>query len=223
MRPTGEPGTGNGGALAMSAAPQIPRRPATGERRRVRQPLKIDRLPVEIHDRIRASRDQGMTWGEIERDSPSWPQWEKADAAALALFPGQRLPHSNLRRWYDLRVEQALQEQDRQAIAAQAAAKQCAVRGFENLTASVKHALGETVFEILNAGQPREKIASALPELGRLLVHFERNDLMRQQIEQQKEKTDLWATKHGLHPAVPKKEVPGEQLQQKLDEIYGLS
>jgi hypothetical protein len=178
----------------------------------VRQPLKIDRLPLDFHDRIRASRAKGWAWEEIERDSPSWPEWEKADAAALALFPGKRLPRPHLQRWYDLRVEQTLQEQAQRVIAAHAAADQCALRGFENLHASVKHALAETVFAIVDARQHPEKIAAALTALGRLMAQFDRNELKRKEVERETHKFELWAISRGrdLEEATPKKELTPE-------------
>jgi hypothetical protein len=54
------------------------RHPKAGERRRVRQPLRLDRLPLALLDRIRAERAHNRTWDEIERDSPLWPEWEQA-------------------------------------------------------------------------------------------------------------------------------------------------
>jgi hypothetical protein len=206
-------------------------RPKTGEPRLVRQPLKIDRLPQAMQERIRACRVSArMTWDEIERASPTWEEWKKVPIDVIELFPGMRLPHSNLQRWYDLRIEQALREQEQRSIAAHAAADKVAARGFDNLTASVKHALGEAVFEVMNAGNDAAAIAGALTEVGHLLAKFDRNDLKREEIEQEKQKIELLAQKlslmkgsvKGLKEAVEKKEVTPEQLQQKLDEIYGI-
>ena len=149
----------------------------------MRQPLKIDKLPIVMQDKIRASRLIGRTWDEIERQSPSWSEWEKVDAEALALFPEKRLPHTNLQRWYDLRIEQVLREQAQQSIAAHAAADKVAGRDFKNLTASVKHALGETVFSLMNAGGDPDAIAASLTEMGHLLAKFDKNEIAKEKVE----------------------------------------
>ncbi len=206
-------------------------RPRTGEARKVRQPLGIDRLPLKMQDRIRAARISGRTWMEIEEDSPNWPEWnEGVSIEAFDLFPGRRLPHSNLHRWYDLRVSQVMKEQEERSIAAHAAADKVAARGFKNLTASVKHAMGETVFELMNAEHNPMVIAEALANIGLLLARFDRNELARTRVEQEEQKIALLGKKlelmkgsvKGLKESVEKKELTPEQLQQKLDQIYGI-
>ncbi len=67
-------------------------RPLTGARRLTRQPLKMDKLPSYVQDAVIYLRKQSRTWSEIE--------------PIIHLFPRRRLPHSNMHRWYDLRVEQ---------------------------------------------------------------------------------------------------------------------
>lgn len=99
----------------MSTAMVTPtHHPKTGERRRVRRSLRLDHLPLALLDRVRAERANGHTWSEIENDSPNWTEWEEASLEAMASFPGRRLPHSNLQRWHDLRVEQVQREQEGQ-------------------------------------------------------------------------------------------------------------
>ena len=207
-------------------------RPKTGEARKVRQPLGIDRLPLAMQDRIRAARIAGRTWMEIEEASCTWPEWNEGVAIEVfALFPGRRLPHSNLHRWYDLRVAQVMKEQEQRSIAAHAAADKVAARGFTNLTAAVKHAMGETVFELMNAEHNPTVIAEALANIGLLLARFDRNELARTRVEQEQQKIELLGKKlelmkgsvKGLKDAIEKKEVTPEQLQQKLDQIYGLA
>jgi hypothetical protein len=97
-------------------------RPKTGEKRELNRPLKIDRLPVEVRDAILALRDAGKTWPEIEELSAlpynrKWQSqgggfvnWEGLPTPVLELFPDLKLPHSNLHRWYDLRVSQVIAE-----------------------------------------------------------------------------------------------------------------
>ncbi len=99
------------------------RRPATGEKRKTNQPLKIDRLPAEVRDAIQLLKNgRGKTWQEIEELSAlpyngEWQtkgggfvDWDNLPTAVLELFPELRLPHSNLHRWYDLRVSQVTAE-----------------------------------------------------------------------------------------------------------------
>jgi hypothetical protein len=105
------------------------RRPRTGEKRRTNQPLKIDRLPVEIRDIIQHLKNgRGKTWIEIEELSSlpyddAWSkrdtwlkanggfvQWETLPTPVLEMFPDLRIPHTNLHRWYDLRVSQVTAE-----------------------------------------------------------------------------------------------------------------
>lgn len=137
-------------------------RPKTGERRLVRQPLKIDRLPQEIRDAIQALKSD-HTWEEIEELSamhfnPKWQSqgggfvdWEKLPAKVAALFPNRRLPHSNLQRWYDIRVRQVMAE----TVARSAQARQLA----EAFTLSI---VKDGDAAVLNAA--RDQIMSILAE-----------------------------------------------------------
>lgn len=68
------------------------RRPRTGEQRKHRMPLRIDRLSAEVKAVIVESRASGMTWLKT--------------AEAASAKAGQRLSHTTVQRWYDLRVEQ---------------------------------------------------------------------------------------------------------------------
>jgi hypothetical protein len=88
-----------------------------GEERLVHQPFKIDRLPAEVREAIRIVREE-HTWQEIEDLSalpfnPNWRtegggfvNWDSLRVSVQALFPGRRIPHSNLHRWFDVRVRQ---------------------------------------------------------------------------------------------------------------------
>jgi len=114
--------------MTTAAAAPPTRHPKTGERRRRRRSLQLDCLPLPMLDRIRAERDAGRSWAEIEQSSPQWPEWELAGSEALTCFPHRRLPHSSLQRWYDLRVEQLRRDRERQALAAHALADQLASR-----------------------------------------------------------------------------------------------
>ena len=59
------------------------KRPRTGERRQINQPLKIDKLPPEIHEAVLTLRNRlGKTWEEIEalsaapKDKGGFVDWE---------------------------------------------------------------------------------------------------------------------------------------------------
>jgi len=71
---------------------QAYRHPGTGDARKSRKPLRIDRLPQTVKDFIISAHEAGESWKRIE---------EMASAAA-----GIHLSHSTLHRWYDLRIEQ---------------------------------------------------------------------------------------------------------------------
>jgi hypothetical protein len=99
------------------------KRPRVGERRQKNQPLKIDRLPIEIRESIQYLRNvEGKTWAEIEELSSlpydkSWKEkragfvdWHSLPLPVLELFPNLRIPQMNLLRWYDLRVQQVMED-----------------------------------------------------------------------------------------------------------------
>jgi hypothetical protein len=179
----------------MTASPEPIHRthPATGQRRKRRRSLQLDLLPLALKDRIRAERAAARTWAEIEQDSPHWPEWEQAGPEVLARFPERRLPHSNLQRWYDLRVEQVMRERQAQSAAAHAAAEQCAARGFTDLTAAVKNALGEAVFELTLAGAGLDARIDALTNLSRVLARMEATEISRQRLELEMRKAEARA------------------------------
>ena len=91
------------------------KRPRTGQRRQVNQPLKIDRLPLEVRNAIQTLKD-GHTFQEIEElsalplDKGGFVNWDTLPIDVLELFPRLRLPHTNLHRWFDLRVRQVMAE-----------------------------------------------------------------------------------------------------------------
>jgi hypothetical protein len=68
------------------------RPPRTGERRKCRMPLWIDKLPKEVRDEIIASREAGKTWKET--------------AQIASAKAGRALPVTTMQRWYDLRIDQ---------------------------------------------------------------------------------------------------------------------
>jgi len=176
-----------------SGLPGLSYHPKTGEPRRVRQPLRRDRLPLALLDRIRAERAKGHSWAEIERDSPNWQEWEEAPLKVLAAFPDRRLPHSNLQRWHDLRVEQVQRERDGQAVVAQSFADRLAARGIANLGPAVKHALSESVFRLALEGTDEQLIRDELCRLARVMAVAEHSEIARRRLEPDRRKVELAA------------------------------
>ncbi len=139
--------------------------PRTGESRQRRRPLSIDLLPMDVLEAIKLLRRQsGLTWQEIERlssqpYSPKWRDelgkhgfvnWDELPRAALKAFPKRRLPHSNLHRWYDLRVEQKAKEALERAEQARVIAQAFAEAGIDKMDEAVKNALCDLVFGMMH-------------------------------------------------------------------------
>jgi DNA-binding LytR/AlgR family response regulator len=93
----------------------------------------------------------------------------------------------------------------------------------------VKTLLGEKLMVLTNSANDQEVIEAAT-DIGHLLVKFDKNDIAREQLENEKHKVELANQKlqlmkgsvKGLKEEVAQKELTPEQLQQKLDEIYGI-
>lgn len=218
----------------MSANVRPKPRPKTGEPREVKQPLKIDKLPQEMRDRILQLRAQeGLTWKEIEERSPSFPEWKAALPATCELFPGRRLPHSNLHRWYDLRVEQINQQVMEETARAREIAAAFAARPFKDLPDAVLNALRDQVFTMIQSVNAKDqaRFAGALEDLGYLVAQFQKNKIaeMKVQMEEKRvsiaqQELELMKRKIGaLKEDVEKKKFTPQELQQKLDELYGLN
>ena len=71
------------------------RHPKTGQRRRVRRALQLDRLPPAMLERIRAARAAGQTWLKIEHESPQWKEWDQVPEKVKKLFAssGESIGH----------------------------------------------------------------------------------------------------------------------------------
>jgi hypothetical protein len=72
------------------------RKPLTGEKRKSRMPLRIDKLSAEVKRTIIDARAAGETWKET--------------AAMASAASGLHLAPSVVQRWYDLRIEQPASE-----------------------------------------------------------------------------------------------------------------
>jgi hypothetical protein len=172
-------------------------RPKTGEKREVNRPLNIDRLPVEVRDAILQLRDAGKTWPEIEELSslpynPNWAtkgggfvNWEEQPTPVLELFPDLRIPHSNLHRWYDLRIRQVMAEtmaRSAQAREIAAAFAKSVVKGEDE---AVLNAARDQIMSVLaEDGTPkgRMKAAAALIALAEMMQERRSNDIKERKV-----------------------------------------
>lgn len=192
----------------MSAGNHKPgyRAPRTGEKRKTRQPLRIDKLPEETRADIQTRRAKGETWDEI------------AEAT--------KLPPTTLKRWYDLRVEQVNAEVMAQAARARELAATFAGKGFERLPESVQSALSSAIFAMAER-QDDESRARFIKEMGGLawlLARQRQLDQEERRLEIERKKLDVIAAKARVpKDAVEKKKVTAAELQQRLDEIYGIT
>jgi hypothetical protein len=213
----------------------MPTRPKTGDKRKTRQPLKIDKLPAELRDRIQMERSLGLTWEEIEEISPSFKEWEKVSDAGMKLFPGKRIPKSSLQRWWDLRVDQVKAELMARAEKAREIAAAFAGSKFEELPAAVEGALRDQIFSLMQASDmsSRAKVITELQKLGLLLAQKRKLEL--QEMKQQTDERALQIKIEVMRAKVAalKKDVDGgggkkkqmspDELKKRVDEIYGLS
>ncbi len=154
-------------------------KPKTGEKRKTRQPLKMDKLPSHILDRVMAERSVGRTWEEIEDMSPRFEEWNKTEESVRANFPGLRLPHSTLQRWYDLRVEQVKREVMAQSVKSREFAAAFAKSDFRKLPEAVKNALGDQVFALMQHVDEKNqaRFRKELLNLGMLLAENRKLDI----------------------------------------------
>jgi autonomous glycyl radical cofactor GrcA len=163
-----------------------PTRRKTGEKPAKNIPLKIDRLPQAMRDRILAERNMlGRSWEEIEQDSPSWDEWKKIDDGdVLKLFPGKRLPHSNLHRWYDLRVAQVQRDVLAKAEQAREIAAVFAKAVVSKSDEAVLNAARDLIFSLLQRpdGKTQETAAKALLALGEIMQVARANDIKERKV-----------------------------------------
>jgi hypothetical protein len=194
----------------------------------------MDKLPQEILDRVMQERAAGRTWDEIEAMSPRFDEWQKTDEVVRAEFPGLKLPHTTLQRWYDIRVDQV----KREVLADQARAREIAAlfagKDFKELPEAVRNAIGDQLFSMMqNAdADSRVMVTKGLLALGDLL-----NEQRKTEIKERKQKVDERALQLKIEQVREKagklkKDVDGrgakkplspEELKKRVDEIYGLT
>jgi hypothetical protein len=170
----------------------MPQKPKTGEKRKTRQPLKIDKLPVEMRDAIQQLRAEGKTWQEIEEASVSFKGWDKLSLPVLELFPDMKIPRSSLHRWYDLRVEQAAKEVLADTERARQFANVFAGRGFDQLPEAILNAMRDQIFTLLKTTERAEKLKAIklLGDLGWLVSDVKRTKFKEEKLGLEKEKIE---------------------------------
>jgi hypothetical protein len=166
-------------------------RPKTGEKRKTRQPLKIDRLPVEVHDEIvRLHLQDGRPFEEIEELSKKFVVWDKLPRQVLELFPDLRIPKTNLHRWFDLRVSQVMERNEEERRFAQEIAADFKQSGFEDLDESVVNAIAKEVFVMARSAKEGDKQAfrKDLLNLGFLLAEVKKNTIRERKVKVDEER-----------------------------------
>ncbi|MFL6310594.1 MAG: phage protein Gp27 family protein [Terriglobales bacterium] len=164
----------------------------TGQKPQTRQPLKIDKLPVEIRDEIQKLRAAGRTWIEIEELSARFVKWDSLPTPVLELFPDMRLPHSSLQRWYDLRVDQVRREVMARADRAREWAQSFAGKGFKELPDAVMNALRDQIFMLMESSDDgsRTKAIQGLGSLGLMISRIERTKVAQRKLDIEEEKLE---------------------------------
>jgi hypothetical protein len=208
--------------------------PKVGQKRQRPMPLKMDRLPQELLDRVMQERAAGRTWRELEELSPTFEEWEKAPEYVRAQFPGLRLTNETLRRWHDLRVEQVKAEMLADQLRAREVAALFAGKPFKELPEAVRNALGDKVFSLMQSADEKSqaKTLKALLDLGKLLGQQRKLELQEEKqkmderalqlrIEAMREK--VRKLKNDMDDPGKKKQLTPEELKQRVDEIYGLT
>jgi autonomous glycyl radical cofactor GrcA len=180
-------------------AKQTKARPRTGESRQVRLPLSIDLLPMDVLEAIKELRSLwGLSWPEIERlsslpFSEGWREkigtqgfvnWDALPTRVLDAFPHLRIPHSNLHRWYDLRVEQAYQDVITRTEQARIIATAFAKTGIKNDDEAVTNAARDLVFELLQAPDTKSRLVAvkALLALKDVMNGARANDIKERKV-----------------------------------------
>ena len=212
------------------------RRPATGEKRKTIQPLKIDRLGPEVHAILQSLKNErGLTWQEIEHlsaekydknwsDRATWwkakggfVDWEELPTRVLEMFPDMRLPHSNLHRWYDLRVSQVTAETMRRSEIAQDLAASFAKANVAGDDLAVLNAARDQLMSLLAedaTAEARLKAARTLITLSEMQQERRLNDIKERQVAANERKLALLEEREALMRR--KLEAEAEKATKKL-------
>lgn len=212
-------------------------RPKTGDKRKTRQPLKLDRAPELLRDRVMKERAAGRTWSEIEEMSPRFEEWEKTAPEIRVQFPGLKLPHSTLQRWHDLRVEQVKREMLADQTRAREIAALFAGNDFKKLPEAVRNAIGDQLFAMMQSGddKSRDKVVDGLLALGELLnqqrkteirekvaaADLKRVELLEREFEMRKKKFDE-ETDKTARKAARGKAITTDDINRIRERTFGL-
>jgi hypothetical protein len=172
-------------------------RPKTGETRKTKLPLKIDRLPQSAQAAIQALYGRGRTWVEIaehsarpysaewEKDGGGFIDWPNVDPDALDLFPGLRLAKSSLQRWFDLRVSQVRAQVMAESARTRVWVESLADKDVAGTNAAVMNAARDQAFNMLQTVAPgdQEKFFERLGQLTLMLSRLQRVDLQAKRVE----------------------------------------
>ncbi len=181
-------------------------RPKTGERRQTNLPLKIDRLPEAIQQAILILRNQqGKSWQAIEeqsarhyskdwqKDGGGFIEWESLPTEALEHFPDLKLPHTNMHRWYDLRVRQVHEQKLKEAEFAHAWAEKYAKGSLRGSTEAVVNAMQAEVFNLMQTVSDGDRVMflKGLNGLALVMTRLRRLELQERAVDADERKVAL--------------------------------
>jgi hypothetical protein len=152
----------------------------------------MDKLPMELLDRVMKERAAGRTWSEIEEMSPGFEEWQKTSEEVREQFPRWKLPHTTLLRWHDLRVEQVRKDLMARSDNARELAASFSSRGLKGLPDAVMNALRDQIFILLQACDEgsRAKAIQGLGSLGLMISRIERTKVAQQKLDIEQEKLE---------------------------------
>lgn len=159
----------------------------------VRQPLKMDKLPAELLDRVMKERAAGRTWLEIEEMSPRFEEWQKTSETVRAEFSGLKLPHSTLLRWHDLRVDQVKREVMADQVKAREIAGLFAGKELKDLPDTVRTAISDQLFGMMQNQdeKSRHKVVAGMLALGELLAQQRKLEIQEQKVQTETKRVAL--------------------------------
>ena len=221
-------------------------KPKTGEPRKTKQPLKIDRLPQSAQDAITSLYQRGRTWVEIAeqsakpysaewaKDGGGFIDWPALDPDALDLFPGLKLAKSSLQRWFDLRVSQVRAQVLAESAKAREWAAAFAGADLPESNAAVMNAMRDQVFTLMQQVGPGDQAAflKGLNMLSQTMSRLQRVELQARRVAVDEKavqiKLDLIKEKAGKligemegRDGKPAVALTREDLLEKVREIYG--
>lgn len=176
----------------MTTAAQQRKRPATGDARKTHHPLKIDRLPASVQMAInRLYGTEGLTWLEIEQLSRlskadgGFVDWDALQTEVLELFPGRYIPHTNLHRYYDLRIAQVKKSVLERSAQAREVAEAFASSVVEGGSEAVVNAARDTIMTVLaedSSPSGRARATSKLISLAEVMQTARANDIKERKV-----------------------------------------